>query len=245
MTDELVSLNMMLVGIAGSELELWRQGAALASIPVNFSVHDAAGGIAALAQGGVDICVLDGGLADAVKAAALASTKALRSKPYLFVRAGRGAATPSGMTGMLTRPADAADARRMVELCVRTKMPARVLIVDDSSTMRSIVRKILSACRFRLDVHEADEGLAALQRLRREAFDLVFLDYNMPGFDGFETLSEIKRETPRVAVVMMTTTADAEVANRAASLGALGFLRKPFYPADIDRLLGRFYGFDA
>ncbi|OYW01343.1 MAG: hypothetical protein B7X11_04105 [Acidobacteria bacterium 37-65-4] len=39
-----------------------------------------------------------------------------------------------------------------------------------------------------------------------ETFGLVFLDYNMPGFDGFETLSEIKRETPNVAVVMMTTT---------------------------------------
>jgi CheY-like chemotaxis protein len=118
-----------------------------------------------------------------------------------------------------------------------------VLVVDDSSTMRGIVRKILSASRFRLDLHEAAEGLEALGRLRQEPFDLVFLDYNMPGFDGCETLSEIKREAPRVAVVMMTAAVENEVADRAAALGALGFLRKPFYPADIDRLLDRYYGF--
>ena len=243
MTHDFVSLNMMLIGITGSELELWRQGAALASIPVNFSAHDAAAGIATLAEGGVDICLLDGGLPDAVKSAALASTKALRSQPYLFIRGVRGAAAPSGITGVLAKPGNTADAQQMVELCVRTKLPTRVLIVDDSSTMRSIVRKILSASRFRLDLYEADEGLAALERLRQEDFDLVFLDYNMPGFNGFETLSEIKREKPKVGVVMMTTTVANDMANRAAALGALGFLRKPFYPADIDRLLDQYYGF--
>lgn len=243
MSHEFLSLNMMLIGIAGSELELWRQGAALASIPIEFSMQDAASGIAVLAEGGIDICVLDGALPEAVKSAALASTKALRQRPHLFVRAARGTAAPNGMTGMLTTPADVADARRMVELCVRTRLPTRVLVVDDSSTMRGIVRKILSASRFRLDVHDAAEGLAALERLRQESFDVVFLDYNMPGFDGCETLSEIKREMPRVAVVMMTAAAENEVVDRAVALGALGFLRKPFYPADIDRLFDRYYGF--
>lgn len=243
MTHEFVSLNMMLMGIVGSELELWRQGAALASIPVDFAAHDSTSGIATLAEGGVDICVLDGGLPEAVKSAALASTRTLRSKPHLFVRAVRGVVPPNGMTGTLTKPANVADAHRMVELCVRTKRPTRVLIVDDSSTMRGIVRKILSASRFRLDLHDAAEGLEALARLRQGPFDLVFLDYNMPGLDGCETLSEIKREAPQVAVVMMTAVAENDVADRATALGALGFLRKPFYPADIDRLLDRYYGF--
>jgi len=245
MSHDFVSLNMMLIGIAGSELELWRQGAALGSIPITFSTYDAAAGIATLAEGDVDICLLDGGLPEAVKAAALASTKALRTQPYLFVSGARGAAPPNGITGVLAKPGSVADAQQMVELCVRTRLPTRVLIVDDSSTMRSIVRKILSASRFRLDLHEVDEGLAALDRLRQEQFDLVFLDYNMPGFNGFETLSEIKREKPKVGVVMMTTTIANDMADRASALGALGFLRKPFYPADIDRILDRYYGFGA
>ena len=243
MHHDFVSLNMMLIGIDGAELELWRQGAALASIPVNFLVQNAAPGIAKLAEGGVDICVLDGALPDAVKSAALASTKALKPRPHLFVRAARGSATPAGMTGVLTMPGSVGEAHQIMELCVRTKLPTRVLIVDDSRTMRSIVRKILSASRFLLDLHEADEGLAALERLRQDKFDLVFLDYNMPGFNGFETLSEIRRVSPQVAVVIMTTSTGNDMAERAADLGAVGFLRKPFYPADIDRVLDRYYGF--
>jgi CheY-like chemotaxis protein len=124
-------------------------------------------------------------------------------------------------------------------------LPTRVLIVDDSGTMRSIVRKILSASRFALDIHEAAEGIAALNQLRVGNFGMVFLDYNMPGLNGFETLAEIKRETPKVAVVMMTSTLDNAIADRAHAAGALAFLKKPFYPADIDRVLERYYGLHA
>jgi CheY-like chemotaxis protein len=116
-----------------------------------------------------------------------------------------------------------------------------VLIVDDSDTMRSIVRKILSVDSFVLDIHEASEGVAALNQLRDGKFNLVFLDYNMPGLNGFETLAEIKRETPSVAVVIMTSTVDNSIADRAHSSGALAFLKKPFYPADIHAVLQRYY----
>ena len=88
----------------------------------------------------------------------------------------------------------------------------------------------------------AAEGVAALEQLRSGKFGLVFLDYNMPGFNGLETLLEIKRENPTVAVVMMTSTLDNAIADRAHAAGALAFLKKPFYPADIDRLLERYYG---
>ncbi len=111
-----------------------------------------------------------------------------------------------------------------------------------SGTMRSIVRKILSASRYTLDVSEAEEGIAALNLLSAGKADIVMLDYNMPGFNGFETLSEIKRVAPRVAVVMMTSTIDEGVAKRAVGLGAIAFLKKPFYPADIDAVLDRHFG---
>ena len=118
---------------------------------------------------------------------------------------------------MLTKPTNVDDARKLAEICVRAKIPTRVLIVDDSGTMRSIVRKILSASRFALDIHEAAEGIAALNQLRGGNFGIVFLDYNMPGLNGIETLSEIKRESPNVAVVMMTSTVDNAIADRARS----------------------------
>ena len=58
-------------------------------------------------------------------------------------------------------------------------------------------------------------------------------------------MSEIKRESPNVAVVMMTSTVDNAIADRAHASGALAFLKKPFYPADIDAVLERYYGLHA
>ena len=84
-----------------------------------------------------------------------------------------------------------------------------MLVVDDSATMRTIVRKTLAATRFPLDVSEADEGRRRAQiGPRRAIFNIIFLDYNMPGVNGLETLAEFKREQPQVTVVMMTSAAD-------------------------------------
>ena len=245
MSHDLVSLTMLLIGMAEPEHELWRLAANLSSIPVELSICDGTAGVAALRDGGVDICILDGMLPEPVRAAALATIPAAKPRPHVFMCAEGECPRPAGVMSVVDKPASADEARQTVERCLRTKMPTRVLIVDDSGTMRSIVRKILSASRFPLDLHEAGEGIAALERLRRENFGIVFLDHNMPGLDGLTTLCEIKRETPDVAVVMMTTAADEPVVAQAMAAGALGFLKKPFYPADIDRVLDRYYGFSS
>ncbi len=127
---------------------------------------------------------------------------------------------------------------------MRVRLPSRVLVVDDSSTMRSIVRKTLAATRFPLDVSEADEGFAALKLVREGDFHIVFLDHNMPGFSGLETLAEFKREKRRVSVVMISSAQDEKLAERARDLGA-AFLKKPFFPADIEAVLCGFYGLRA
>jgi CheY-like chemotaxis protein len=241
MGGDLVSLRMLVIAAEQNELDLWRRGAGMASVPVDFLERGPDAAIRTLIDGGLDICVLDGALPEAQKAAAIKAARDARPAPLLFVTAIRGTPRIEGVNGMLAKPKTLDDARRLVEICVRTKVPTRVLIVDDSSTMRGIVRKILAASRFALDVHEAAEGVAALSALRDGKFGLVFLDYNMPGFDGVETLSKIRAENPNVAVVMMTSTIDSTVAERAHKAGALDFLKKPFYPADIDAVLERYY----
>ena len=242
MSGDLVSLRLLLVSAVPSEQNLWRQGAMLASVPIDFSVDDAAAANRTLAKGGVDICVIDSKLPGNEKDAVLNAARAIEPAPFVALSAPSGAERLEGCDGVLQKPVSQEDARKLVELCIRVKIPTRVLIVDDSSTIRSIVRKILSASRFALDIHEAEEGIAALNQLRSGNFGMAFLDYNMPGLNGFETLSEIKREVPGVAVVMMTSQSDEALAARARSGGALAFLRKPFYPADIDAVLASFYG---
>jgi CheY-like chemotaxis protein len=245
MSGDLVSLHMLVVAAAPSQQELWRQGAALASVPIDFTAADAAAAKAALKGGGVDICVVDTGLSEGDKTAVIAAARAEKPAPLLFASLARGDRTPEQVDAALVRPAKAEDACKLVEICVRGKIPTPILIVDDSSTMRSIVRKILSASRFALDVHEASEGIAALEQLGSGKFSLVMLDYNMPGLNGIETLSEIKRVAPNVSVVMMTATFDKVLAERARAAGALAFLKKPFYPADIDTVLMRYFGMHA
>ncbi len=242
MSGDLISLGLLLITSVPSEQNLWREGAALASVPIEFAAADAAAARKKLAKGGIDICVIDSKLASDEKEAALNAARAVTPAPFVVLSAPNAMGQLAGSDGTVTKPTSPDDARKLVELCIRVKVPTRILIVDDSGTMRSIVRKILSGSRFALDINEAEEGIAALNQLRSGKFDMVFLDYNMPGLNGFETLSEIKRETPKVAVVMMTANADDAIASRARAGGALAFLKKPFYRTDVDAVLLRFYG---
>jgi DNA-binding response OmpR family regulator len=80
--------------------------------------------------------------------------------------------------------------------------------------------------------------------VRTGRFGLVFVDYNMPGFDGIETLKEIRRHKEEVAVVLMTQLECR--ARRARACGRrLRVFEKPFYPADIDAILERYFGLNG
>jgi DNA-binding NtrC family response regulator len=241
MSGELVSLRLLFIAAAEAEHDLWRKGVSMASVPIDFVAQSPADAWRTLAKDGADICVLDNGVPDALKAGVIHIARQIKRSPPVFISAEPGTSRIDGANGMLGKPKTVEEARRLAEVCIRTKIETRVLIVDDSSSMRTIVRKILTASRFALDIHEADEGMAALSALRAARFGLVFLDYNMPGFNGLETLAQIKRENANVAVVMMTSTLDGAVADRARGSGALAFLKKPFYPADIDAVLERYY----
>ncbi len=242
MSDDLVSLRMIVVTAARPHGELWRQAAGLASVPIDLSTSEPKSVVGALARDGPDICVLDADMTDADKTKTIAAARGISPQPLVLMASANAKVRYDGVDGTLMKPANVDHARILIETCVRTKIPTRVLVVDDSRTMRSIVRKILKVSRFNLVVEEAVEGAAALEQMRLGKFDMVFLDYNMPGLNGFATLAEIKRATPKVAVVMMTSTFDDGIAVRAHASRALAFFKKPFYPADIDAMLERYFG---
>jgi hypothetical protein len=115
-------------------------------------------------EGGVDIVVVDGGISEVAAAQVVQEARALRPAPFVVLCGGKGAARPPGVDGLLPRPASPEDARHLANLCVRACLPKRVLIVDDSATMRSIVRKILSGSRFRLEIERRDRAVARARR---------------------------------------------------------------------------------
>jgi CheY-like chemotaxis protein len=160
------------------------------------------------------------------------TTAALRAlgKPPFTIQLAAGASAQSFETdGLAGRPSRFEEAKWLLERSMRVRLPSRVLVVDDSATMRSIVRKTLASTRFPLEVSEADEGFTALKLVRDTEFHIVFLDYNMPDFSGLETLAEFKREQRRVNVVMMTSTPSAELAI-APARWARRFSRSRFFP---------------
>ena len=117
--------------------------------------------------------------------------------------------------GLAVKPSGTEAVRALIDRSMRVRLPSRVLVVDDSSTMRTIVQEGPRGDAFPFDVSEAGEGLAALKMVREDDIHIVFLDYNMPGFSGLETLAEFKREKRRVSVVLIRRRQDETVAERA------------------------------
>jgi len=113
--------------------------------------------------------------------------------------------------------------------------PLRFLIVDDFSTMRRIVRNLLKECGF-ADADEAEDGSAALQKLRNGRFDFVVTDINMPNMNGFELLTSIKADEKlkHLPVLMVTAEARKEDIVAAAQGGAAGYIVKPFTKATLE-----------
>lgn len=111
----------------------------------------------------------------------------------------------------------------------------RFLIVDDFSTMRRIVRNLLKESGY-TDAEEAEDGVAALQKLRNGRFDFVVSDINMPNMNGFELLTQIKQDDKlkHLPVLMVTAEARKEDIVAAAQGGAAGYIVKPFTKATLE-----------
>jgi len=118
----------------------------------------------------------------------------------------------------------------------------RALIVDDSKTVRRIVQKVLTNSIFNIEVTEAGNGEAAVECCESGDFDVVFVDCNMPGINGVETLERLIENDPGAKVIMMTSERNEERRRWALDRGATAFLYKPFYARDIDRELHALFG---
>jgi CheY-like chemotaxis protein len=245
MTDEIVSLRILMVSDSAGEREILRSGAAMAPIPVDVVEADGrATAVGPLQGGDIDLVLIDHALSDAEKATVVQTAKSVAKPPIVVLLTPTGIVPSAGAQpdGFAVKPVTAGAAEAFILRCLRLRLPSQVLVVDDSSTMRTIIRKILSASRFPLEITEAEEGIAALKHIATGRFDFVMLDYNMPGLNGIETLSEIKRQQPKIEVVMVTSTPEDEIAQKARIAGAAAFLKKPFFPADIDTVLFRMCG---
>lgn len=102
------------------------------------------------------------------------------------------------------------------------------LIVDDSSVIRKVARRIMEEVNF--TIREAENGKVALEACRQQMPDLVLLDWNMPVMDGLEFLEQLRKESPAEAtrVIFCTTENDMQHITRAIAAGADEYIMKPF-----------------
>lgn len=104
---------------------------------------------------------------------------------------------------------------------------ARVLVVDDDSLMREVLKALLRDEGFEV-AGEARDGQSALALLERTRPDLVCLDVNMPGVSGIDVLKSIRSAYPTIRVVMITGDSTMNTVRDAVGFGAVGYIIKPF-----------------
>ncbi len=118
----------------------------------------------------------------------------------------------------------------------------KFLVVDDFSTMRRIVRNLLKELGY-ANVDEAEDGAAALQKLKNLNFDFVVSDWNMPNMDGLTLLQSIRADErlKHIPVLMVTAEAKRENIIAAAQAGASGYVVKPFTAGTLDEKLAKIF----
>lgn len=111
------------------------------------------------------------------------------------------------------------------------KMQEKIMVVDDEKGICQNVEKILSKNNY--EVICALSAGEALERMKRESFDLIISDIVMPEMNGLELLKRVKTEWPGMRALMMTAYASTDTALKAIRLGALDYVSKPFTPDEL------------
>jgi two-component system chemotaxis response regulator CheY len=119
-------------------------------------------------------------------------------------------------------------------------MTRAALVADDDPFIRRLIATTLEDVA-QFEIHEAADGVEALEVARQRRPSLVFLDIDMPGLDGIEACRQLRADgvTSDTTIVMLTAAQGDEVQREAAAAGADIYLTKPFSPLDLLRLVDR------
>ena len=100
------------------------------------------------------------------------------------------------------------------------------MVVDDEVAIRDLIREVMQLAGFEVSVCE--DGLTALNLIRREKFDLIILDVNLPKLDGFALLQKVRESAPSQPIILISARTDKEDVTHGLRLGADDYIRKPF-----------------
>ncbi|WP_298780399.1 sigma-54 dependent transcriptional regulator [uncultured Polaribacter sp.] len=111
---------------------------------------------------------------------------------------------------------------------------SKILVIEDESAIRRVLKKIISEENETYQVEEAEDGLLGIEMIKNNDYDLVLCDIKMPKMDGVEVLEKAKKIKPEVPIVMISGHGDLDTAVNTMRLGAFDYISKP---PDLNRLL--------
>ncbi|TWO32658.1 sigma-54-dependent Fis family transcriptional regulator [Seonamhaeicola sediminis] len=110
----------------------------------------------------------------------------------------------------------------------------KILVIEDEAAIRRVLVKILSEESDTYEVEESEDGLAGIEKIKDDDYDLVLCDIKMPKMDGVEVLEAVKKIKPETPIVMISGHGDLDTAVNTMRLGAYDYISKP---PDLNRLL--------
>jgi DNA-binding NtrC family response regulator len=201
-----------------------------------------------LRQGDVALAFIDVFMPKMSGLEALTNARFVGNKTFVTLMSGRhddrciALARELNAYEFLAKPIRFREVAAIIKTFERVHRTMRALIVDDSATVRSIIRRVLDRSIFRLQVEEAADGETALELCRHANFDVIFLDCNMPRLHGLDALRLLRARRHGARVVMISSQRNEDQERDAMARGAAAFLHKPFYPVAIDALVHRMFG---
>ena len=115
----------------------------------------------------------------------------------------------------------------------------RILIVDDASFMRKVLKDIIKTNGLASEILEAADGIEGVKLYQAARPDLVTMDINMPGADGVQALRAILKINPKAKVVMITAVEEKHAVQDAMKIGARDYVVKPFDRSNVPLVLNR------
>lgn len=242
-------LKVLVADDANTIHEIFHDIAARSPIP--FEVIDAEDGQQCwdvLHRGGIHLAFIDVNMPEMSGMEAVGKARNVGNKTFVTLMSANAnqrrmqLAQQLKVYDFLAKPFGIPEVMGILKTYCRVTVPSNALVVDDSATVRRIIKKVLANSIFNIEVTDAADGQAALDQCDSGEFDVVFLDCNMPGLPGTHTLERLLERDPGVKVIMMTSERNEIRRKWALDRGAFAFLYKPFNAIDIDRELHALFG---
>jgi DNA-binding NtrC family response regulator len=242
-------ITMLIADDAHVTVQLLTDAARASKLPLRLSTTDNGRDCLTLLNGSnIDLAFIDVHMPELLGTEAFWSARKLGVQTFVTLMSSPPAAEAVDMAiklrayEFLFKPFALDDALAIMTTYGRISSPTKVLIVDDSSSVRQIVQKILRDSVFNCEIAEAGDGETALTLARNTQFDVVFLDCNMPGMSGIATMKRLALVQPSLKIVMISAERSATCETEALEGGACAFLHKPFNSPDVDHVLHAAFG---